>query len=99
MLRKILRRLDTEASRAFWASAEKSAAEIASWPAWRRAGINVEPVRESAGEYQVTVTLTLAEAKLLASQAQSATNFPVPHQAVEKLLSAIQAAESRSCVK
>lgn len=42
---KIVRRMDTPTARAFWKSAEESAQEVATWPDWKRAGINVAQVR------------------------------------------------------
>ncbi len=47
---RILRDLSTEQSRSFWESAERSAAEVESWPPWKRAGINVAEMREEARE-------------------------------------------------
>jgi hypothetical protein len=38
---KLVRNLSSEESRRWWASAEKVAAEVETWPASRRAGINV----------------------------------------------------------
>lgn len=37
----IVRRSDTEMAREFWRRAEEAAREVSTWPAWRRAGINV----------------------------------------------------------
>lgn len=42
--------LSTPEHRAFWAGVEKSAAEVETWPAWKRAGINVAAVRETPRE-------------------------------------------------
>ncbi len=42
---KITRNLATEADKAFWAAAERVAAEVRTWPDWKRAGINVSDVR------------------------------------------------------
>ena len=33
---KLIRNLDTKEGREFWASVEKIAAEVATWPAWMR---------------------------------------------------------------
>lgn len=44
---KVERNMSTPESRAFWKSAKKSAAEVASWPAWKRAGINVAQMRDT----------------------------------------------------
>ena len=44
-MKKIVRNMDTEESRAFLESAEKSAAEVKTWPAWKRAGINTADER------------------------------------------------------
>lgn len=45
-MKKILRNMSTEESRNFWETAERSAAEVETWPAWKRAGINVAPLRD-----------------------------------------------------
>ncbi len=45
-MKKILRNMSTAESRNFWETAERSAAEVETWPAWKRAGINVAPVRD-----------------------------------------------------
>jgi hypothetical protein len=42
---KIVRNLSTPAAREFWASAERTAKEVETWSAWKRAGINVSSVR------------------------------------------------------
>lgn len=44
--RKIERRLDTEENRAWWAAAEDAARIVETWPAWKRAGINVAALRD-----------------------------------------------------
>jgi hypothetical protein len=44
-MKKILRNMSTEESRVFWESAERTAAVVEQWPAWKRAGINVVQVR------------------------------------------------------
>lgn len=49
-VKPITRNESTPESREFWASAERSAAEVAEWPAWKRAGINVGQVREEPRE-------------------------------------------------
>lgn len=41
----IFRNLSTESARRFWASVESAVREVATWPAWRRAGINVSDRR------------------------------------------------------
>lgn len=46
----IRRNLSTPENRAFWEGVEKSAAEVATWPAWKRAGINVAAVRSEPRE-------------------------------------------------
>ena len=46
----IYRDLSTPESREFWAQAEKSAAEVATWPAWKRAGINVAHQRPAPAQ-------------------------------------------------
>lgn len=44
---KIIRNLSTPEGRAFWKSVEKSAAEVLTWPDWKRAGINVSDLRDT----------------------------------------------------
>ena len=46
----IRRNLSTSENRAFWEGIEESAAEVATWPAWKRAGINVATVRAEPRE-------------------------------------------------
>jgi hypothetical protein len=55
---KLQRNLSTPESRAFWEKAERTGAEVESWPDWKRAGINYAPQRReprstssSAGEH------------------------------------------------
>lgn len=43
---KLTRNLSTPETREFWATAERASAEVATWPAWKRAGINVSDRRE-----------------------------------------------------
>jgi hypothetical protein len=43
--KKIGRNLSTEESREYWAAAERTAAEVSTWPDWKRAGINVSDIR------------------------------------------------------
>lgn len=50
----IYRDLSTPEKRAFWARCEASAAEVKTWPDWKRAGINVAALRETPRE-SVTV--------------------------------------------
>ena len=38
---KVGRRMDTSESRRFWKHVERAAAIVASWPAWKQAGITV----------------------------------------------------------
>ena len=40
------RNLSTPESRAFWAGVERIAREVATWPPWKRAGINVAATRD-----------------------------------------------------
>ncbi len=47
-MKKILRNLSTERSKAFWESAVKVAAQVDEWPASKRAGINVSVVRTTS---------------------------------------------------
>jgi len=49
-MKKILRNMSTEENRNFWETAERSAAEVETWPAWKRAGINVAPLRDEPRE-------------------------------------------------
>jgi predicted Fe-S protein YdhL (DUF1289 family) len=42
---RILRNLSTPESRAFWEGCERAAEEVATWPDWKRAGINVAATR------------------------------------------------------
>ncbi len=35
-MKKILRKMSTPKSRTFWKTAERSAAEVEKWPAWKR---------------------------------------------------------------
>ncbi len=46
----VIRSLDTPEAREFWASAERNAGVVESWPDWKRAGINVDPVPTDDGE-------------------------------------------------
>jgi antibiotic biosynthesis monooxygenase (ABM) superfamily enzyme len=39
---KIARRMDSEESRAFWESAQQTAAELRDWPEWMKAGIAIQ---------------------------------------------------------
>ncbi len=48
-MKKIVRNLATDEGRAFWASAERIAAQANNWPASKLAGINVSPVRATSG--------------------------------------------------
>lgn len=49
-MKKIVPDLSTPESRQFWKAVENSAREVQSWPAWKRAGINVAPVRQETRE-------------------------------------------------
>jgi hypothetical protein len=40
---KLIRDKSTPERRAFWDSIKKTAEEIKDWPAWKRAGININP--------------------------------------------------------
>lgn len=44
----MIHRATTPAARAWWAEAEANAAGVESWPAWKRAGINVADERSEA---------------------------------------------------
>ena len=41
----VTRNLSTPESRAFWVACEATAAEVATWPDWKRAGINESQLR------------------------------------------------------
>jgi len=56
-LKKILRNTSTPELRELWRKAEETAAEVATWPDWKRAGINVADRRIPA----VKVSLYLPE--------------------------------------
>lgn len=43
---KIIRNMSTAKARAFWRSVAKDSAMVQTWPAWKRAGINVAKVRK-----------------------------------------------------
>ncbi|MFO0568165.1 MAG: hypothetical protein U0263_21070 [Polyangiaceae bacterium] len=45
MKKRIIRDLSTAETQAFWASAERIAAQAEAWPASKRAGINVAETR------------------------------------------------------
>lgn len=47
---RLTRNISTPAAREWWASAERAAPEVESWPAWKRAGINVADQRSEARE-------------------------------------------------
>lgn len=42
---KLKRNLESQESRDFWRLADETAAQVRTWPAWRRAGINVATER------------------------------------------------------
>jgi hypothetical protein len=67
-MKKIVRNLSTEESRKFWHHAEEAAAEICSWPDWKRAGINTIQVRAEAR--------TMPES---ATEQAPASNSPLSH--------------------
>jgi uncharacterized small protein (TIGR04563 family) len=48
--KKIVRNVSTPESREFWRSAEESAREVATWPDWKRAGINASQLRDTPRE-------------------------------------------------
>lgn len=45
---KIIRNMSTPEARRYWESAKRIAAEVETWPAERRVGINVSATRASA---------------------------------------------------
>lgn len=49
-MKKIVRDLSTEENREFWRSAEEASREVATWPDWKRAGINTAQIRSEARE-------------------------------------------------
>lgn len=57
-MKRVVRNLGTDESRTFWSTAEKAAAEVDSWPAWKRAGINVADLRTEAREVPELATAT-----------------------------------------
>jgi hypothetical protein len=46
-MKKIVRNMSTPESRKFWEDAGKASAEVATWPDWKRAGINVSQLRDT----------------------------------------------------
>lgn len=52
-MKKIGRNMSTPESRAFWANSEANSAEVATWPAWKRAGVNVSQLRNEPREEPV----------------------------------------------
>lgn len=40
-MKKIVRNMSDESGKAFWASAQKTAAPVSAWPAWKKGGIEV----------------------------------------------------------
>jgi hypothetical protein len=51
-MKKIIRKMDTAESRAFWEAAEKSAAGVKDWPDWKRGGINTSNQRTEPREIE-----------------------------------------------
>ena len=51
--KKIVRNTSTPEGKAFWDSAERVAAQVDSWPASKRAGINVSAERIPSAAYRV----------------------------------------------
>jgi hypothetical protein len=49
-MKKIVRNMDSPENRAFWEHAEQAAAEVETWPDWKRAGINVVQVLDTPRE-------------------------------------------------
>jgi hypothetical protein len=47
-MKKILRNKSTNEGRSFWQTAEDAAAQVETWPAWKRAGINEAHAREES---------------------------------------------------
>ena len=45
---RISRNMSTPESRKYWFTVDQSAAEVATWPDWKRAGINVQQIRDEA---------------------------------------------------
>lgn len=44
---RLVRNMDTPESRKFWEDVERTAAEVRTWPDWKRAGINESSTRET----------------------------------------------------
>ena len=40
-MKKIVRNMSDESAKAFWVSAQKTAAPVSEWPAWKKGGIEV----------------------------------------------------------
>jgi hypothetical protein len=63
---KLIRNTSTPEGKAFWEGVEKSAAEVRTWPDWKRAGINVAERREHP-----RMTPELREKLVLSTEVQS----------------------------
>ena len=92
------RNMSTPESRAFWESAEKSAAEVQTWPDWKRAGINVTQMRDEPEPGSVTVTFTLHDALALSRLAEQPNDVPFSNTALHKVVLALAEAR-RACRK
>lgn len=91
--KKIVRDMSTPESCKFWETAKKAAAEVQTWPDWKRAGINVTQMREEPEPGSVTVTFTLHDALALSRLAEQPNDVPYSHAALHKVVLAL--AEAR----
>jgi hypothetical protein len=59
-MKRIVRNLSTDEGKQFWSMAEKAAAVVDEWPAWRKAGINVADLRTEARQVPEAQTSVIA---------------------------------------
>ena len=85
---KIKRNLDTQESRDFWAHVDKCAAEVATWPEWKRVGISEPPQMRSTPREPVEANAPEPKAKHRAKRkVKSETESkPEPLTIFERLL-------------
>lgn len=53
-MKKIVRDMSTAENKTFWQAAVTRAPQLAAWPSWKRAGINVAPIRQEPRELPST---------------------------------------------
>jgi uncharacterized small protein (TIGR04563 family) len=71
--KKIVRNMSTPEMRELWRTAEDNAAEVATWPAWKRAGLNVSQLRDKPRRIPKTkVSVYLPDDILHALEAEAA---------------------------